>query len=609
MTSDTLKAGQLEDPIKILEMHYEAIGGLERLKAGGFRYMEAEFELVGAGLSGSLKQWNRSPVMEWQEMDLGVFKQTSGDNGEIGWVLDNNGQLKLLRDEDTVKARELRKLMAEYAFLDRDSQTFTVSLEGIESIEGTDCYRVRIRNTINSSEQVYFIDTGDYLMRKSILHQTDGSEVSTIFSDFRETGGMVNAYLQNTEIMPIGQKQKVTVTRLDLDAEVALTQFDPPEEEEDDFRFLNGMSSENVDFMFHENHIYMEVKVEGEKKLWILDSGAGATVIDKRFSDELGLEEQGEIKGQGANSTITLSYVTLPGLKVEGIEFEEQQVVALDLSHLFEQLGDHDVGGILGYDFASRFVTRIDYANEKISFYHPDHYKYEGDGVALDAPINSQNMFTLPMSVAGGLSGIWRFDTGATGSSFHYEFAKENGLLERPGVERQFFGAGGSHVGMLQQFAGAEIGGFELPPLVFSVPDSPGHGAMADKSLIGNLGSNVFRHFVLTMDYERQQIILEKGDDFGSDFPYNNSGLQFWYPDDEKHIEIRFVAADTAGDTAGFKVDDRVLSINRIPVKQLDGLHAVNELMEAKPGTAYTIEILRGEERLQLELVLKDPFN
>jgi hypothetical protein len=279
------------------------------------------------------------------------------------------------------------------------------------------------------------------------------------------------------------------------------------------------------------------------------------------------------------------------------------------LGHLFDQLSDFGIGGILGYDFASRFVTRIDYANEKISFYHPDTFNYEGEGVVLDAPINSHNMFTLPMSVDGGLEGIWRFDTGASGSSFHYEFAKEHGLLERPGVQRQGFGAGGSHVSQLQQFPGATIGGFELPPLVIGIPGGAGHGAMAEKSLIGNLGSNVFRHFVLYMDYERQQIILEKGDDFGSEFPENYSGLQFWFPNGEKRIEVRFVSPGTAGDTAGFKVDDRILSINHIPVEQLDGIHAVNELMKATPGTNYTIEILRGGKQLQLELVLKDPFD
>lgn len=609
MLSDESMAEQLQDPYRILEKHYAAIGGLDRLKAEGSRYMEAEFELVGTGLEGSLKQWNRSPVMERQEMDLGVFKQISGDDGDIGWVLDNNGQLKILRDEDTVNARHLKQLMGEYAHLDPESPVFTVTLEGVQSVEGMDCYEIRIRNSINSSEQVYFIDTSEFLTRKSIIRQTDGGEFHSVFSDFRDSDGMVNAYRQDSTALPIGQKQKVTITKLELDLDIPSTLFAPPEEGSEDFRFLNGTSAENVDFLFHENHIYLQVTVNAEKKLWVLDSGAGATVIDKSFADELGLEEEGEFKGQGVNNTLELAFVTLPGMKVEGIEFDEQRVVSLDLSHLFKQLGDLEVGGILGYDFASRFVTRIDYANEKISFYHPDAFKYEGEGVVIDSPVNSHNMFTLPMSVDGGLSGIWRFDTGATGSSFHYEFAKENGLLERPGVERQSFGAGGSHVSMLQEFPGATIGGFELPALVFGVPYSAGHGALAEKSLVGNLGSNVFRHFVLYMDYDRQQIILEKGDDFGKEFPHNNSGLQYWFPNGEKRVEIRFVAAATAGDVAGFKVDDRVLSINHIPVERLDGLHAVNELMKAPPGTSYTFAILREGEELQLELILKDPFN
>jgi membrane-associated protease RseP (regulator of RpoE activity) len=156
------------------------------------------------------------------------------------------------------------------------------------------------------------------------------------------------------------------------------------------------------------------------------------------------------------------------------------------------------------------------------------------------------------------------------------------------------------------RFDGASIAGFDLPPMLFSIPMSEGHGAMAEKSLIGNLGSNVFRHFVIYLDYDRQQIIFEKGDDFGKAFPIDNSGIQIWYPGGEKRMEIRFVAPGTAGEKAGLLVDDRILAVNGIPVEQLDGLHAFRELMQAPSGTAYDLTVEREGSELKVNLVLED---
>ena len=385
--------------------------------------------------------------------------------------------------------------------------------------------------------------------------------------------------------------------------------FDPPVTKEDDFHFTEGNKSEDVDFLFHENHIYLEVTIDCDKQLWVLDSGAGMTVIDSTYAAELGLSLEGNIKGQGISHVVEMGLVKIPGLQVKGIQIDEQQAISIDLASIFGQLSDLRVAGILGYDFLSRFVSKIDYTNEKISFYHPDGFTYSGPGAVVDAPLNDQNMFTLPMTVEGNMTGRWRFDTGASGTLLHYDFAESNGLLDRPGSEHQSFGAGGSHVSRQALFQNVTIGGFQLDDVIIAIPKEKGHGALAEKSLIGNLGSNIFQNFILYLDYERQQITLEKGDDFGKAISHNRSGLQFWYPNGEKRVEVRFIAPGSAGEKAGLQVDDRILSVNDIDVQLLDGLFGLRELMQAPPGTAYRMNILRDGEQLQKDLVLEDPFH
>ncbi|MFZ1947861.1 MAG: hypothetical protein WAW06_09990 [bacterium] len=102
----TVFAQALTDPYEVLAEHYEASGGLERLKAERTKYFEATVSVMG--LEGTVKQWEETPLKKRQEVDLKVFKQISGDNGEYAWVVDQNGKFQVQKDEITLKKRQVR---------------------------------------------------------------------------------------------------------------------------------------------------------------------------------------------------------------------------------------------------------------------------------------------------------------------------------------------------------------------------------------------------------------------------------------------------------------------------------------------------------------------
>ena len=116
-----------------------------------------------------------------------------------------------------------------------------------------------------------------------------------------------------------------------------------------------GDRTENIPFEFIGSHLYIPVTVRGKERLWILDTGAGMTVLNKAFAEELCLELEGEVKGQGAGGTVKASFTTLPQYSVKGIQFQDQTVAVIDMNELIRRIG-LDVVGILGFDFLSRFV-------------------------------------------------------------------------------------------------------------------------------------------------------------------------------------------------------------------------------------------------------------
>ena len=75
---------------------------------------------------------------------------------------------------------------------------------GIEEAEGVDCYVVRTTNTINDDVFLGYYDTETFLQIKSSSDMGSATQ-ATIFSDYREVDGLLRAFKQDIEYLPLGQ--------------------------------------------------------------------------------------------------------------------------------------------------------------------------------------------------------------------------------------------------------------------------------------------------------------------------------------------------------------------------------------------------------------------
>jgi hypothetical protein len=599
------QGADMNDPYKIMEKHFEATGGLNKILGIKTVYKEAALTIAGTDLKGTVKQWERVPRMWRQDVDLGVIRTCAGDNGEIRWSVDPNGKIQIHRDKATLQDRELKRLMGLLEYRDPQSQHFKLAFEGVSKVNDEDCYAVAIVNTVSSTTQINYYSTATFCLIKMVLKKPN-SEETTFFSDFRTIDGLILPFKEVTETAPAGEKQIMEYSTYENNIPLEGISFDPPVQDVKDYRFASGSSAPDIPFQLIENHIYLPITINNKEQLWVLDCGAAVTVVDSGYAAGLGFSFEGPIKGQGAAGPVNLFYVTLPAYEMNGIEFGAQKVLSMNIRDIFKPILGLEIAGILGYDFLSRFVTRIDYAREKISLYDPEFFDYTGTGEIIDSPLQDR-MFSLPMTVDSVYAGQWRLDIGSASIDFQYPFARDHGLLDRTGIDLVAIGAGGSQTIRVSKFSTVEIAGCTFLNPLIGIPQDEGAGAFSHSTVIGNVGNVLLRNFVLYLDYAQQRLILEPGDDFGKSFPEDKSGLHLQYSKDDR-IMIAYITPGTPAADAGFQKGDIVTKINGKSAADYGMILDLRKLFKEKAGLRYKFTILRGDETLELELTLRDLF-
>jgi hypothetical protein len=361
-------------------------------------------------------------------------------------------------------------------------------------------------------------------------------------------------------------------------------------------------AGEKIAIRFIESHIYLPVTVAGKERLWILDCGAGGSVIDKGFAQELGLDMSGEVEAVGAAGSVRTGFVTVPGLRVGSIELDSQPMVVLEIAELMRRNTGTEPAGILGYDFISRFVTKVDFAGNEVTFYLPESFSYQGPGREVSMRL-AANIPAVEVEVAGVPQGWWRLDLGASVATLHRHAVEQYGLADRAGVDRMAGGVGGLQRMRLVRFEHATLAGFRVEGPIISVPLEGDRGALAATEVVGTLGNSVLRNFTLYLDYRNNRAIFERGGNFGSELVLDRSGLQVSLTDDGGFTVV-CAALNTPAEKAGFKAGDTIEAVDGRSPEALGGIGRLREMLRAAPGTRYRFAVRRGDASLSLNLVL-----
>jgi hypothetical protein len=457
------------------------------------------------GMAGSVEMLFKVPDKLYAVYDLGVIKLRQGFDGRTAWVIDQNGQ----QSEVVGKEKEMiinAAYQAGFSYLFKDR------------MQGDVAY---YKDTIVDSQKYYIFSAlpagGDTLGlfvnavsgRVEIVRaRLDELDIYDFYSDFRPVDGLEMPFACKTNSAVPQFNALTEFTEIEINVPMDDDIFAMAVSDKKDYVIAGGLDSAVVPFQYLNGHIILKGAVDGNEEAdFILDSGAGANVIDKTYAKKIGLNFEAGLPAKGVAGYETVGIGRLDSLRVGDIVLYEQAVAVVDLAGIGVRT-EGILGGILGYDLLSRFPCKIDYSGERLVLYRPEKFSPPDSELA----VNFETFMKVPYIEAeyDGIKADFIIDLGNPfGLILHDSFVSKYNLdstfADIKEIKEQLGGVGGSSrvyaaVGGLLKIGKVEI---KKPPLM--VTDSK-EGFAGSVEFGGNIGNLMLQEFTIILDYNNKRL-------------------------------------------------------------------------------------------------------
>ena len=357
-----------------------------------------------------------------------------------------------------------------------------------------------------------------------------------------------------------------------------------------------------VPFEMNGNSIYLQARVNGSEPRWfVLDTGAGVTVLNATTAESLGLKAGRAGTLRGAGGVVQSTGITGLTLDVGGAVLKDVSVTSIPLAQL-ENAAGRAIDGILGVDFFRRYVIEIDYEARQITAHEPSAYGYAGRGETLPLTFRDNHPHMRAQVKFPGrppLEGDFVIDAGSSMQlTMLPAFTDKNRLRDSVPVAFTAYahGVGGDFALPVARAESLRIGGFTVERPVTAFPTAGTFGA---EGIAGNIGTAILRRFKVVFDYSRKRVHLEPSKNFSDPFEFDMSGLGLASEGPSFSVfKVARVLPGTPAAEAGLRQGDEILSFGGRPVNGT----RLSDLREQlrRPDRTVSLRVRRGAEELDV---------
>lgn len=587
---------------ELLDRHAKAMGGRDKIAA--LKSLEIESELSIGGMTGHSTSYHKAPDRLRVDLSLPIMQSTQVCNGNDCWMSDNSGLVHTL-------TAELKRMLVTQMVLERDLYLDSASFPGTitlapetTNMDGVECYQIDLVPQ-GGVPAALFIGKDDYLVHQ-VNMTTDLAKMQSKLSDYREVSGIMIPFhaVERTDAGIIAGD--ITVTKVEVNPDLPDSLFEHPGAAGS---VEQGAMPDSivVPFEIHNNHIYISLQISGTGPFqFIFDSGAGGMAISDKLPAELGLESLGRAEARGVGGADSAQVYSLDQVQLGALSLDSLAAFALDLSSL-EKMLEQPLSGIIGYDLLSRYIITVDYYNKQLTIYPRSAKPRDWWGDQCDLTLD----FRLPymtLTVNDSISGRFRIDTGSRSTlDLNSPFIMSHNLIDTTQqryLRYDLYGLGGSSSGIVSLLPSLEVCGTRLDSLYVGYSLST-EGLFAGNSTAGNLGSGILKRFVVTFDYNHEEVYFRKSPDAAKLGRIRNmAGVLVAKDGDSLRISEVFAAGPAAGK---LEVGDRLLRIDGVPVTGRS-IDEVNWMMIDLQGRKLKIEFERNGVQLSDSVALQSLY-
>jgi len=577
---------------EILSKHLLVLGGKDNLLKIKTTYVKGKVNY--GGLQGEFTSYSQFPDLSRQDIDFRMFQMSTGTDGKTYWSKDQNGKIKQLEKIERFYAWSETYFSNNLYFFPEQYKR-ELNYLGEEKDSSNQYYILEIKPEDGNPRKL-FINKDTYLLDK-YQQKMDIDITTSYLTDYREIEGIKIPFHTRVTTGKPQYDVEIEITDLKFNSEVDPSIFQMPQEKVEDYAFSTTEGKTTVPFELVNNHIYLKVLVNGKDSAYfVLDTGAGASCIDLTFAKNIGLEAVGKFEAKGVGGSEDAGFLEIQSLELEGLKMSKQKLVSLNISPM-EIYEGREMNGILGYDFLSRFVFEIDYQNNKITFYDPKIFNYNGRGETLELDLYG-NTPHIKGIIDGKYEGLFTLDTGSRKSlDLNAPYVQEYEFLKKyPKAIEAFAGAGiGGQTKSLQaRIKSIQIGSFLIKEPITGLSLAE-EGAFKSEKTQGNIGGGILKRFKVIFDYEHKKVILEKNDLLEQKDELDKSGMMVIWKDGK--FIINQIYKGTPAEKAKIEIGEEIISVNDEPVSKYS-LSQLRDFFTGKDGTKIKLQLKKVDKSL-----------
>jgi hypothetical protein len=571
----------------------------------GVRIIRVDARASAVGLTGTATQWlDISSGRFAESSNTPPLVQGDGYDGNVVWNRDYSG-LVWNDGSDAGRATEISTaFVLTYGLWKPNAGGASVAYGGTKAEKGISYDVLRATAPDSKLPMQLWFDRSTHLLAREV--QANGPVVTTTrFSHYRRTGGLMVPHSVHTETSQ-GNTFDAAVTSVAMNPADGATHVARPQSTVHDFAMQGGKTSTTIPIDLIENHVYLNVMLNGKGPYrFIFDTG-GSNVVDPAVAKEIGAFGKGSAQGSGVGAnTESLSFATIDSLQVGDAVLQKQLFAVAPVRAGFGVSAGQPADGLIGWEVLARYVTSFNYGENQVVLTMPNAAQPVANAHVVPFVLQG----TQPQIECGidGIASQCTIDTGARDTmSFYAPYLAANpqvqpARLTANGVTG--FGFGGPAFGRLGRVREVTIGDLTLNDLVGAFT-SQTQGAFANPFFAANLGGNLLRRYDVTFDYYRETMALVPNANVAMRDEYERSGL-FIVRNQGKYVAVDVRPGTPAAD-AGIVKGDAIASLDGAATSAMS-LQALRNAFQKPAGTVLHVGVTAkdGTQRV-VTLTLRD---